>query len=95
MAKPGAYAQKITMAKAALSLAERQALVHRCVDTMMKASAVALNEQFGFGADRVQKFRESVEAVMEEYGAIMAGADVDYADDKLTQAFERIMRPRE
>ena len=92
--KPSAYAKKLTVAKAAVSQMERQALVRRCINTIFQASAVALNEQFGFGADRITKFRLAMESIINEYGDLMAGADVDYADDKLEEAFNRIMEGR-
>ena len=91
MPKPSAYAKKLTAVKSAINYAERQALVHRCVTTLFQASAVALNEEFGFGADRLTRFKEAMESVIEEYGVLMHGADVDYADDKLAEAFNRIM----
>lgn len=89
--KPSAYAKKLTAVKSAINYAERQALVHRCVTTLFQASAVALNEEFGFGADRLTRFKDAMESVIGEYGVLMHGADVDYADDKLEQAFKRIM----
>jgi hypothetical protein len=52
---------------------------------------VALDEEFGFGADRLLRFKEAMERIVNEYGDLMHGADVDYADDKLEQAFKRIM----
>lgn len=89
--KPNAYAKKLTAVRSAINQAERQALVHRCITTIFQASAVALNEEFGFGADRLLRFKEAMERIVNEYGDLMHGADVDYADDKLEQAFKRIM----
>lgn len=89
--KPNAYAKKLTAVRSAINQAERQALVHRCITTIFQASAVALNEEFGFGADRLLRFKEAMEKIVTEYGDLMHGADVDYADDKLEQAFKRIM----
>ena len=89
--KPSAYAKKLTAAKSAISHLERQALVHRCITTIFQASAVALNEEFGFGADRISRFQVAMEKIVSEYGDLMHGADVDYADDKLEEAYRRIM----
>lgn len=89
--KPNAYAKKLTAVRSAINQAERQALVHRCITTIFQASAVALNEEFGFGADRLLRFKEAMERIVNEYGDLMHGADVDYADDKLEEAFKRIM----
>jgi hypothetical protein len=89
--KPNAYAKKLTAVRSAINQAERQALVHRCITTIFQASAVALDEEFGFGADRLLRFKEAMERIVNEYGDLMHGADVDYADDKLEQAFKRIM----
>ena len=47
MAK-NAYAAKLMAAKAQMQREERQALVNRCITTIYQASAVALNEKFGF-----------------------------------------------
>lgn len=94
MPKPSAYAKKLTAAKAAISHMERQALVHRCITTIFQASAVALNDEFGFGADRITRFKTAMENIVAEYGDLMHGADADYADDKLEEAFNRIMEGR-
>lgn len=86
-----AYASKITAARAALKAAERSALVHRVLTTVYQASAVALNEQFGFGADRIAKYREAMEAVIMEYGDFMNETDTDYADGKLEERYKKIV----
>ena len=90
MAK-NAYAAKLMATKAAMSLAERRALIDRCITTIYQASAVALNEKFGFGAERIERFRNELEATIEEYGALMNGADVEYADAKLEHRYNQIM----
>ncbi len=90
MAK-NAYAAKLMAAKGAVSRAERAAIINRCITTVFQASAVALNEQFGFGAERIARFREEMERTINEYGALMDGADAAYADGKLEQRYLRIM----
>lgn len=91
MAKPNAYARKLTAVKHAVSYMERQEIVRRCINTIFYASAVALNEQFGFGSERIMRFKEAMEKVVNEYGCLADGADFDYADGKLEEAFRRIM----
>ena len=86
-----AYVGKLIAAKAALTQQQKAALIHRILTTVYQASAIALNEQFGFGAERIARFRDCMEAVIMEYGGLMDEADVDYADGKLAQRYETIM----
>lgn len=86
-----AYAAKLMAAKGAVSRAERAAIVNRCITTIFQASAVALNEQFGFGPERIARFREGMERTINEYGALLDAADADYADGKLEQRYLHIM----
>lgn len=86
-----AYAAKIRTAHALLKNEERKKIVHQILTTVYYASAVALNEQFGFGADRIAKYREAMEAVIMEYGDFMNETDTDYADGKLEERFKKIM----
>ena len=72
-----AYAAKMMAAKGAV--------------TIYQASAIALNDQFGFGRERISRFRDAMEAVINEYGVLMDGADADYADGKLANRYESIM----
>ena len=86
-----AYVGKLIAAKAVLTQQQKAALIHRILTTVYQASAIALNEQFGFGAERIARFRDSMEAVIMEYGGLMDEADADYADGKLAQRYEAIM----
>ena len=86
-----AFARKLTVAKQTISYAEKQNIVRRCINTIFYASAVALNEEFGLGAKRLMRFKERMEKVVEEYGLLASGADTDYADGKLEEAFKKIM----
>ena len=86
-----AYAAKLMAEKAAASHAERAALINRVLTTVYQASAVALHEVYGFGPERIARFRDGMEAVIMEYGGLMDEADVDYADGKLAQRYEAIM----
>lgn len=52
---------------------------------------MALNEQFGFGAERISRFRDAMEQTIIEYGAMLDDVDADYADGKLSKRYEQIM----
>lgn len=86
-----AYAAKLQAKRVHLRNEERADLIHRILITVYQASAVALNERFGFGADRIEKFRETLDKTISEYGEMGNGADWDYADGKLEQRYEQIM----
>lgn len=86
-----AFAGKLIAAKAALSQQQKATLIHRVLTTVYQASAIALNEQFGFGAERIARFRDGMEAVIQEYGVLLDDTDADYADGKLAQRYEAIM----
>lgn len=86
-----AYAAKLLAAKEAITKEERSRIIHRTINTLYQASAVVLNEQFGFGKERVERFRDALNDTVEEYGTLIDGADVDYADDKLLQRYQQIM----
>lgn len=86
-----AYAAKLQAQRVRLKNNERSELIHRILTTVYQASAVALNEQFGFGADRISRFRDAMEQAIMEYGALLDSVDADYADGKLAQRYEQIM----
>lgn len=91
MAKRNAYAAKLMAAKGAATAHQRAALVHRCLTTVYQASAVALHEVYGFGPERIERFKEAMEAVILEYGDLMDDVDADYADGKLDERYKQIM----
>lgn len=86
-----AYAAKLQAQRVHLRNEERAELIHRILTTVYQASAVALNEQFGFGADRISRFRDAMEQTIIEYGAMLDDVDADYADGKLSKRYEQIM----
>lgn len=86
-----AYAAKLQAQRAHLRNEERSELIHRILTTVYQASAVALNEEFGFGADRITKFRNALDATICEYGVMLDEVDTDYADGKLEQRYMSIM----
>ena len=91
MARRNAYAAKLMAVKGAVTAHQRAALVHRCLTTAYQASAVALHEVYGFGPDRIERFRDAMEAVILEYGDLMDNVDADYADGKLEERYRKIM----
>ena len=86
-----AYAAKLMAAKGAVSAHQKKELVHRCLTTVYQASAVALHEVYGFGPDRIDRFRDAMEAVILEYGDLLDSVDADYADEKLERRYKAIM----
>lgn len=86
-----AYAAKLQAQRVHLRNEERADLIHRILTTVYQASAVTLNQEFGFGADRITRFRDALDATICEYGKLGDGADWDYADGKLEQRYEQIM----
>lgn len=86
-----AYAAKLQAQRVHLRNEERAELINRILTTVYQASAVALNEQFGFGADRISRFRDAMEQTIIEYGAMLDDVDADYADGKLSKRYEQIM----
>ena len=49
------------------------------------------DEVYGFGPERIARFRGAMEAVVLEYGGLMDAVDTEYADDKLAERYEAIM----
>lgn len=90
MAK-NSYAVKLMAAKATVTREERKRIIDRTITTVYLAAVVVLNEGFGFGRNRIEKFKDLLDATVQEYGALIDGADVDYADDKLLQRYRQIM----
>ena len=95
MGQRNAYAAKLLAAQAAMAQRERRELIHRVLTTVYQASAVALHETFGFGPDRLARFRAGMEAVILEYGDLLNEVDADYADGKLEQRCRAIMGTQE
>ena len=86
-----AYAAKLQAQRNHLRNEERAELIHRLLTTIYQSAAVELNEEFGFGADRIARFRDGLNRVIEEYGVMLDTVDTDYADGKLEQRFIQIM----
>lgn len=64
------------------------------VQQQMWLSFLALNDVFGFGADRIEKFAEGVKERSEWYMELVKGGDEEYADEKLRQEAERVLQTK-
>lgn len=85
------YAVKLMQAKAKISNQERAAIIHRALTTFFQASAVALNQEFGFGGERIARFKQATEDIVNEYGRLHDENDLDYADGKLEQMYKQVV----
>ena len=85
------YAAKLIAAKAAISDQQRQAIVHHCLTTIYQASAAALNEEFGFGQERIERFRDKLNETLLEFGVLQDNVDTDYAVGTLERRYKQIM----
>lgn len=85
------YAVRMQQARRVLANEERAAIVHHCLTTIYQAAAVALNEQFGFGPERVERFRDTLNAVMLEFGVLQDDTDTDYAMGALERRYRQII----
>lgn len=70
---------------------KKSELIRRLLTTIYQSAAVTLNEEFGFGADRIVRFRDGLNRTIEEYGVLLNEVDADYADGKLEQRYKAIM----
>lgn len=89
-----AYAFKLQSQRVRLQNKERADLIRRILTTVYQASAVALNEQFGFGTDRISRFRDAMEQTIIEYGVLLDSTDAEYADCKLEERYKQIMNQK-
>lgn len=85
------YAKTLMAMKAAMSVSEKRAMVRRIMTTIYQGAAIALNNEFGFGAERIARFCDALDATLVEYGVEMDENDHEYADAKLEEAYLRIM----
>lgn len=85
------YAAKLMAYKAALTMDEKKQLVRRNLTTIYQGAAIALNREFGFGAERIARFRDALDKTLCEYGVEQDNNDTEYADATLEEAYLRIM----
>lgn len=85
------YAKKIHQKRILMKNEERLALIRRTLTTVYYAAVITLNDSFGFGADRIQRFRDGLDETIHAYGGLMDDVDADYADGKLEQVYQKIM----
>lgn len=89
--QPLPYAVRLQQERRMLSDAERKAIVHHCLVTIYQASAVTLNEEFGFGSERIERFRDKLNETMLEFGVLQDDTDTDYAIGALERRYQQIM----
>lgn len=85
------YAVRMQQARLILANEERAAIVHHCITTIYQAAAIALNEQFGFGQERVERFRDALNGVMLDFGVLQDDTDTDYAQGALERRYKQIV----
>jgi len=85
------YARKLQRQRIVMKDEERLALIRRTLTTVYYATAITLNDSFGFGAERIQRFREKLDETINDYGGLMDSVDADYADGKLEQTYKKIV----
>lgn len=89
------YAVRMKHARSVIADEERKALVHHCLTTIYRAAAVALNEEFQFGKERVERFRDKLNETMLEFGVLQDDTDTDYAMGALERRYQQIMERRD
>ena len=85
------YAAKLMAQKSRLSNEERGRIVHHCLTTIYQAAAIALNEEYGFGVERIERFRDKLNDTLLEFGALQDDTDTDYAMGALERRYTQIM----
>ena len=90
--QPQPYAVRMAATKKAISDQERQAILHHCLVTIYQASAVALNEGFGFDTELIERFRDKLNDTLLEFGVLQDDVDTDYAVGVLERRYKQIMR---
>lgn len=85
------FAAQIVAAKKAISNQERKAIVKHCLTTVYQAAAIGLNEEFGFGAERIERFRDKLNDTLLEFGVLQDDTDTDYAMGALERRYSQIM----
>ena len=92
MAKQSAYMRRVQAQHEQMMLVQRSFTIIQCRDM----AAIALHEAFGFGPERLAKFLETYDAVLNEY-ADMAVSDseddpeIDYTKGKVDAHLKRIL----
>lgn len=73
-----------------------RAAVHWSEQNMMDLAALVLNEQFGFGADRLEKFNRAMETMHDEFATIWNSdtADTEYSKAVLDRKLKEIYGDR-
>lgn len=61
------------------------------LDSLMLIMTVALNDEFGFGRDRLLRLEKRFNDLYQEYGLMVAG-DISYGNAKLKERVSQIMK---
>lgn len=93
--QPLPYSMRLQQQKRMLTDREQKAIVHHCLTTIYQASAVALNEEFGFGKERIEKYRDKLNDTMLEFGVLQDDVDTDYAIGSLERRYQQIVKSEE
>lgn len=81
-----AYAQQLQLKKAL----ERQEIIKRTAQTCLDIMTIALNDEFGFGPERLERLARHFNDLFTEYDDMLEDG-ADYADSKLRERIDRIM----
>lgn len=81
-----AYAQQLQLKKAL----ERQDLIKRTAQTCLDIMTIALNDEFRFGPERLERLAKRFNDFFTEYDDMLEDG-VDYADGKLKDRIDQIM----
>lgn len=85
------YAKVLQQVKSALTAEEKQQIIWHVVEVIDHADAIAMNRAFGFGQQRIERYRRALADVCEEFEVEKRLNDLDYADGKLEEAYKKIM----
>lgn len=89
MAKKNALVGRMQQQKKEIFIATQQFTRQLCLDQ----AALVLNQEFGFGAERLERFTNAMVDMYGEYAHIWNNdtKDVEYAKAKMDEALKRIL----
>lgn len=85
------YAKKLLLAKEILTKEREREIIEKTIKLMIRSIAIALNRELGMGAGRISRVQSATLQVFREYSD-MQDTDQEYADERLKEAYEAIMR---
>lgn len=92
MAKKNAYLERIELAREAGFMVGQKFVRQLCMDL----SAIVLNREFGFGAERIKRYNDAMSAMYGEYADTWNkdSKDVMYAKSTMDRALRQIWGER-